>query len=407
MSRGAKQLFLEYFFTESLYKYYLGLYNETIKLGECRGLGWCMGASLDGCFMYSAATTVKVGKTMFSERLREARKAKHYSQAEVSRLLGVTQQAVGKWETGRSTPDPQTVARLAEILDTTADMLLGLQSNADAHGAVGQRAFSQYTQCPIPVVGTVRAGYDALAFEEDYGTEYASVKDPQNYFYLVVKGDSMEPRISDGDLALIHRQNTLDNGDLGVMVYGDGNGTLKKYIQRVSLLPKRVRNTVPPEAMLEGVLCYYGGFDLDAVRKMLGCTQDMASATVRCRVYDWRQEHPALAAGMPPKRPKPKEGVKSMKMTIDKKGLPAYAYARSRYTNNIVRVVRGERALFGVVSQDCVDALNNAAGVTRAQAAAMYGGAMYGWNSPMADPKNYSDTGSYIGPEMENANGEE
>ena len=47
---------------------------------------------------------------MFSERLREARKAKHYSQAEVSRLLGVTQQAVGKWETGRSTPDPQTVA---------------------------------------------------------------------------------------------------------------------------------------------------------------------------------------------------------------------------------------------------------------------------------------------------------
>ncbi len=82
-------------------------------------------------------------------------------------------------------------------------MLLGLQSNADAHGAVGQRAFSQYTQCPIPVVGTVRAGYDALAFEEDYGTEYASVKDPQNYFYLVVKGDSMEPRISDGDLALI------------------------------------------------------------------------------------------------------------------------------------------------------------------------------------------------------------
>ena len=96
-----------------------------------------------------------------------------------------------------------------------------------------------------------------------------------------------------------------------------------------------------------------------------------------------------------------------MKMTIDKKGLPAYAYARSRYTNNIVRVVRGERALFGVVSQDCVDALNNAAGVTRAQAAAMYGGAMYGWNSPMADPKNYSDTGSYIGPEMENANGEE
>ena len=169
---------------------------------------------------------------MFSERLKQARKAKQYSQAEVSRLLGVTQQAVGKWETGRSTPDPQTVARLAEILDTTADGLLGLRQQA-VPGAVGRDAFMGSEECLIPVVGTVRAGYGALAFEEDYGKEYASVKDPENYFYLVVKGDSMEPRISDGDLALVRRQTTLDNGDLGVMVYGlDGEGTLKKYIQR-------------------------------------------------------------------------------------------------------------------------------------------------------------------------------
>ena len=59
------------------------------------------------------------------------------------------------------------------------------------------------------------------------------MKDPANYFYLVVKGDSMEPRISDGDLALVHRQSTLENGELGVMVYGtDGEGTLKKYLRR-------------------------------------------------------------------------------------------------------------------------------------------------------------------------------
>ena len=166
---------------------------------------------------------------MFADRLKEARKAKKYSQAEISRMLGVTQQAVGKWETGRSTPDPQTVAKLAEILDTTADVLLGLQKSPAEAPAVGRNAFSRYAECLIPVVGTVRAGYGALAFEEDYGKEYASVKDPQNYFYLVVKGDSMEPRISDGDLALVHRQNTLDNGDLGVLVYGaDGEGTLKK-----------------------------------------------------------------------------------------------------------------------------------------------------------------------------------
>lgn len=168
---------------------------------------------------------------MFAQRLKEARKCKKISQAELSRQLGVTQQAVGKWETGRSTPDPGTVARLAELLDTTTDALLGLQQ-PDFVPPVGRRA-APYAESPIPVVGTVRAGYGALAFEEDYGTEYASVKDPDNYFYLVVKGDSMEPRISDGDLALVHRQPTLENGELGVMVYGaDGEGTLKKYIRR-------------------------------------------------------------------------------------------------------------------------------------------------------------------------------
>lgn len=185
---------------------------------------------------------------MFAERLKQARKAKKLSQAEVSRQLGVTQQAVGKWETGRSTPDPQTIARLAEMLGTTADALLGLHDAV----TVGQ-SYSRYTQCPIPVVGIVKAGYGALAFEEDYGTEYASVKDPDQYFYLVVKGDSMEPRISDGDLALVHRQPTLENGELGVLVYGtEGEGTLKKYIRRGNAVVLHPFNPAYEDLVLKG-----------------------------------------------------------------------------------------------------------------------------------------------------------
>ena len=188
---------------------------------------------------------------MFSERLKQARKNKKISQAELSRALGVTQQAVGKWETGRSTPDPAMVARLAELLDTTTDVLLGLQQ-PDFTPPVG-RVLSSYTECPIPVVGTVRAGYGALAFEEDYGTEYACVKDPDNYFYLVVKGDSMEPRISDGDLALVHRQSTLENGELGVMVYGtDGEGTLKKYIHRGNAVVLHPFNPAYEDLIIKG-----------------------------------------------------------------------------------------------------------------------------------------------------------
>ena len=108
---------------------------------------------------------------MFADRLRDARKAKRYSQTEVSRMLGVTQQAVGKWETGRSTPDPQTVARLAEILDTTADALLGLQqapTAAPTPSAAILRALSPlWARCapvtaPLPLRRTTAKSMPAL-----------------------------------------------------------------------------------------------------------------------------------------------------------------------------------------------------------------------------------------------------
>ena len=123
------------------------------------------------------------------------------SQAELASLLGVTQQAVGKWESGKSSPDPTTVAKLAEILDTTADYLLGL-FDPTAEGQTEERFFGSYVYSLIPVIGTVKAGYGALAYEEDYGKEYARVKDPSSYFYLVVRGDSMEPRIHSGDIVV-------------------------------------------------------------------------------------------------------------------------------------------------------------------------------------------------------------
>mgnify|MGYP002092707729 FL=1 len=51
----------------------------------------------------------------FSELLKQCRKKQGISQAELASKLGVTQQAVGKWESGKSSPDPSTVARIAEL----------------------------------------------------------------------------------------------------------------------------------------------------------------------------------------------------------------------------------------------------------------------------------------------------
>ena len=81
----------------------------------------------------------------------------------------------------------------------------------------------------VRIIGTVKAGYDALALEEDLGSALAEVKNAEEYRYLVVKGDSMSPYIREGDLALVHLQSDLKSGDLGVVIYGDGEATLKKY----------------------------------------------------------------------------------------------------------------------------------------------------------------------------------
>lgn len=188
----------------------------------------------------------KRGYGMFSEILRSLRKAKGLTQRELAGHLGVTQQMVAKWEKGQSTPGPDQLTRMAELLEVSTDTLLGRVVGLETRPA------SAYGQCRIPVVGTVKAGYGALAFEEDYGSEYASVKDPDSYFYLVVRGDSMEPRIQDGDLALVHRQPVLDSGDLGVLIYGEGEGTLKRYVRRGNAVVLQPFNPDYEELVLRG-----------------------------------------------------------------------------------------------------------------------------------------------------------
>ena len=66
-------------------------------------------------------------------------------------------------------------------------------------------------------------------------------------------GTAWSPRIQDGDLALVHRQDTLESGDLGVIIYGDeGEGTLKRYIQRGNSVVLQPFNPNYSELVIKG-----------------------------------------------------------------------------------------------------------------------------------------------------------
>lgn len=61
-------------------------------------------------------------------RLKETRIRKGYTQAEIAEKLGVTQQAYQKLETGRTTDMRiSTVKRICQVLELSADWLLGLK----------------------------------------------------------------------------------------------------------------------------------------------------------------------------------------------------------------------------------------------------------------------------------------
>ena len=61
---------------------------------------------------------------MFSTQLKKYRKNNRYTQKQLAEAVGVTQQAVAKWETDKASPDPEMLQKISSILNVTVDSLL-------------------------------------------------------------------------------------------------------------------------------------------------------------------------------------------------------------------------------------------------------------------------------------------
>jgi len=90
----------------------------------------------------------------FGTRLAECRRNKAFTQEELANRLGVTPQALSKWEKGLSSPDISMVCMICSVLDVSADYLLGtgngkLAENEDAFG--WQKAWKSLRDCLDPL----------------------------------------------------------------------------------------------------------------------------------------------------------------------------------------------------------------------------------------------------------------
>lgn len=64
---------------------------------------------------------------MTSERIKELRQARGWTQADLARRLGVTRNGGNSWEQGLSMPSPASLVDLARLFSVSTDYLLGVE----------------------------------------------------------------------------------------------------------------------------------------------------------------------------------------------------------------------------------------------------------------------------------------
>ena len=162
--------------------------------------------------------------------LKSARKAKGLTQIEVAEYIGLAQSSYSAWESGKTKIDDASLKRLAELFEVSVDYLLGRVSGPNRR------------RVRVPVLGSVAAGIPIEAIEDviDYEDLDADVFGDGEYFGLQVKGHSMEPKISDGDVVIVRRQEDVESGEIAVvLVNGDEAPVkrIKKAPAGVTLVP--------------------------------------------------------------------------------------------------------------------------------------------------------------------------
>lgn len=162
-------------------------------------------------------------------RLKQARESSHITLEEAGNRVGVHKSTVLRWENGDTEKIKLPIIEsLATFYNVNPVWLMGYDVPMDREiktDILGNPVVS------LPLLGTVKAGYNYLAQENWIGTvdvETSLVGDGKDYFALKVKGDSMAPVFIEDDIVIIKKQNDCENNEFAVVIINGDEGTLKK-----------------------------------------------------------------------------------------------------------------------------------------------------------------------------------
>lgn len=184
---------------------------------------------------------------------------------EIGNATGVSKSTVKKWENGFiANMRRDKIEKLAKILQISPIVLLGIDDDyAETHEflktitdpehttqqvkdkeAYIDELISEYKNKPnaeiistgkniynIPVFSSVSAGFGAYACSDivDYMPLFVQNEaDVPDMLCIKVTGDSMYPKIEDGDIIVVRKQDSVDSGSIAVVLVDDDQGYVKK-----------------------------------------------------------------------------------------------------------------------------------------------------------------------------------
>lgn len=188
------------------------------------------------------------------DAIRRLRKQKRLTMKELGSRIGCSESAISQYETGKRSPDYETLLKIAEELETSVNYLL----TGEPDSSIPSNIIPIPKMHSVPLVGTIACGEPILASENIEG-EVSMPEHVHADFALRCKGDSMiNARIYDGDIVYIREQPTVEDGQIAAVLI-DEEATLK----RVHLFPDHI--VLEPENPLYRPFAFWGE-EMNSVR---------------------------------------------------------------------------------------------------------------------------------------------
>ena len=151
-------------------------------------------------------------------RIKSAREDLKLTKRELAKRIGVHESSINKYEKGLVDIPLSKISELSRVLNVTEAYLMGWEDEQKAQGL------------KIPVLGTVAAGIPISAVEDilDYEEVPLSWENQGEFFGLRIKGDSMQPKMDDGDVVIVRQQSDANSGDTVIALVNGDDATCKK-----------------------------------------------------------------------------------------------------------------------------------------------------------------------------------